>query len=992
MNIDKVRLYILLPALLVPLVIAGIELVFHNGSSGSWLVLWAAGAACLASLVFLWFYAGAVRRQLLRDREQLKGIIEEHAATDRGLLIREQNRQKEVDSHRRAETRLSAQRQELEESRRSIVRINSDLSRENAEREKAEHRLAASEARFKELFNLLQEGISIVDENEIVQMANPAFARILGESSRDDMVGKSLFAYIPEDQHEMVAAQTRSRRRGEIAQYEVDLVTAQGDIRTVLAKVSPRMDRDGRYLGAVGSCLDITDHKRSEREVSDAHATLETVLHSARHMAIVAVDNDHIITVFNTGAELMLDYRAEDVIGKRTPAAFMVRDELDEAGKKLESELGRPVAGLDALDARIKGGADHDDGKWTMLRRDGEPLTVQLALSPMKDDEGGMTGVLCVALDITEQEQAQVALEKYANDLEMAREYQELNAKQLQQLVTELDEARNKAVIANKTKSEFLANMSHEIRTPMNGIIGMTGLTLDTDLTEEQREYLVMVKTSADNLLRIINDILDFSKIEAGKMKLEKIQFSLRQIMESAIAPLAIDTRRKGLELILYIEPDVPDRVTADPGRIRQIIINLAGNAIKFTEQGEIVIRVAMDEGESVPAFHFSIGDTGIGIPAEKQTTIFQSFTQADGSTTRKYGGTGLGTTISKQLVELMDGRIWIESPCNNTELGGPGTKVHFTVTLENQGEPARPSTEGVAALHGRRVLIVDDSESNREMFASLLKGWGMQTETALDGEAALDLLQRAGDSGGCFDLALVDARLPAMDGYQLLAAMARLNPVRRPPVIFLDPIQDSSHRDQVRRLGACEYLAKPVKADVLLEAVLRLLVLGIARKRVALLPAELHKTEPPPPPASGRMGRVLLAEDNHVNQVLVSKLLVKANYQVTIVGNGHEAVITLRSERFDLVLMDVHMPVMDGFEATLQIRIDEEHDISHMPIVAMTANAMEGDRERCLAAGMDDYLSKPIDPDLLFACLAKHLSLRGVCDASQPLESVREA
>ena len=562
-------------------------------------------------------------------------------------------------------------------------------------------------------------------------------------------------------------------------------------------------------------------------------------------------------------------------------------------------------------------------------------LTTQV---PLRDKNGRITGLAGIGRDITQLKKAQEEMRK----------------------------AREAAEAANHAKSEFLANMSHEIRTPLNGVIGMTDLALETQLTPEQRDYLETVKVSADSLLTVINDILDFSKIEAGKIDLEAIDFNLRDSLETALKTMALRADEKGLELLCEIAPDVPEVVKGDSSRLRQVIINLLGNAIKFTHRGEVSVRVCVESRE-LPDYllRFTVADTGIGIPAEKCDSIFAPFTQADSSTTRKYGGTGLGLAISSRLVAMMGGAIWVESEV------GRGSEFHFTVHLEaadareiKVGTPARPEL-----LRGVKVLVVDDNQANRRILEGMLKRWEMIAMAVSGGEEALAQMSAALASGEPFSLILTDSHMPNMDGFALIENI-RCRPEFSTATIMM--LTSAGHRGDAARcqeLGVAAYLLKPIRQSELREAVAR--ALGAPRQdgaiplitRYTLQDAQEHR----------KSLRILVVEDNLVNQRLAVRLLEKRGHHVAVAGDGQQALVALEKERFDLILMDMQMPEMDGFEAAAAIRKREKASDQHLPIVALTAHAMKGDREKCLAAGMDGYLSKPIRPQELDVVLRRY-------------------
>jgi len=783
--------------------------------------------------------------------------------------------------------------------------------RDVTERQQAEQALRESEERYKTLFESATDGIMIFeaegDQAGRIVAANPAAAENTGYTV-DELVSLTIGDLQPPEQAKLTAQDRHRIVQGEHITVELLRRRKDGTTFPIEVNAGPLTLGGKRYI--LSFARDLTQRKQIEKEATMLAHTVRSI-----QEAVCITDSEDILLFVNDAFLKTYGYERHEVVGKnifelvRLPA----NSAHDTAAIPPPNLIGRW------------------EGELLNRRKDGTAFPIHLSTSPIFDETGRTIALVGVTQDITESNRA----------------------------IAELQKAKESAEAASLAKSEFLANMSHEIRTPMNGIIGMTELALDTDLTAEQREYLRLVKLSADSLLKVINDILDFSKIEAGKLELDLDEFNLQDAVDEVMKALGLRADQKGLELAYYLRPGVPDLIVGDLGRLRQILVNLVGNAIKFTERGEVIVRVDVEtQTNEEVVLHFGVRDTGIGVPRDKHTMIFASFTQADGSTTRRYGGTGLGLAISSQLVHLMGGQIWVESPVDLP--GGEassGSMFHFTARF---GIPRSPVTDAHplegSTLAGLPVLVVDDNATNRRILEVQLTNWGMSPTTAEGAGSALNAIKQAEAAGSPFKLALLDFHMPGMDGLAL-AEQIRMLPMGGDFRIIM--MSSSLHQNQARQrsLGIDASLLKPVKAAELL-GVIKAVLSTDARLQAPPRQAAL-KTENPL--------RVLVAEDSPVNQTLIMRLLEKWGHTPVIAEGGKEALALLDAGKFDLVLMDLQMPDINGFEATAAIRQKERGDGAHIPIIALTAHALKGDRERCLEAGMDDYLSKPIETQKLF-------------------------
>ncbi|MGB7060939.1 MAG: PAS domain S-box protein [Candidatus Zixiibacteriota bacterium] len=808
------------------------------------------------------------------------------------------------------------------------------IVRDITERKSMEKALRESEKKYRTLVEQSLQGLAVVQDFRVL-FANSALAEISGYSVEE------LLCLSPEEVKSLVHAEDRDmiwerfqhRLSGKPVspRYEFRIVRKEGTVRW-LEMFASRIDYRGK-LAVHAAIMDVTERKQAKEKLQESEKKYRTLVETAQE-GIGILDPDENIIFVNQAFADLLDYQKEELLSLNL-SQISDKEQLTEFRKETEK--------------RRHGNSSTYETK--LYTKTGEPKYFSLSASPLFDEKGTFTGTMGLLADITERKQAEEMLRK----------------------------AKEEAEDANQLKSEFLANMSHEIRTPMNAIIGMTDITLDTDLTDEQRDYLTTVKESARGLLELLNDILDLSKIEADRVELETIDFDLRVTVEGVADTLATKASAKGLELACIIHSQVPCLLRGDPGRIRQILMNLAGNAIKFTETGEVVIRVELEkETEDKAMLLLSVSDTGVGIPTEKQAWIFESFTQADGSTTRKHGGTGLGLSISKRLVEMMDGRIGVESE------PGKGSRFWFTVALQKQEDSHEDLPPVAPDIRGMRILVVDDNQTNRTILVKMTESFGCSPEAVESGKEAIQALKRAAHKEKLFDLVLLDMQMPGMGGEETLGAIRRDPDIKDVTVIILTSLGVRGDVARLQALGCAGYLTKPIKQSQLFDTIIT--VLSRQKKVVGPEPIRIV-TRHTIAEEKRRKTRILLAEDNPMNQKLAVVLLKRAGYLIDAVENGRLAVEAINRRAYDLVLMDVQMPEMDGFEATKTIRRKQDEKRC-IPIVAMTAHAMKGDREKCLQAGMDDYVAKPIEPQELIGTIEKWT---GSCDPNEPTVGRKE-
>ena len=796
-----------------------------------------------------------------------------------------------------------------------FIAIRTDIT----ERKLMEADIKSAEARLRRITNTVPGVVFQWHAKEgdyKFTFVSPRVHKVLGLTSASVMADPSLIIrqIVHEDRKEIWEAVTDCARRGVSWQGEYRVRLPNDSIRWIRNEmnVEPERTADGAAV-FTGIWQDVTELKEADERLREVTANIPVAV----FQYFVGEGDRFVITFLSQAIQTICGLKPDEVIKDTRLLLSAIHPQDADA---FLSGLGRP-----------KPGAQTQSVDFRMVHQvTGHMVWVHGEAHPRQLPTGDWVW------------------NGYFTDITASKE-----------IAQELQKAKDEAVAASRAKSDFLANMSHEIRTPMNGVMGMTDLLLDTTLDAEQAEYVNIVKSSADALLRVINDILDFSKIEAGKLLIEQIPFHLGKTVDETLKALALRAHDKGLELVCDVAQNVPMGVVGDPGRLRQILMNLIGNAIKFTAKGEVVLRVGVEVADDASAqLHMAVSDSGIGIAAEKLDTIFEAFSQEDSSTTRKYGGTGLGLTICARLVEALGGRIWVESEI------GKGSTFHFTmlVGLDAQQEDASLS---LLAFEGMHALVVDDNAVNRMVLARALQAAGVAVQVAESGVAALGLLDSIGRQKP-FDLVVLDAQMPVMDGFTLAEEIRRIPHCEKTPLVMLSSSGLKGDAQRARDVGIAGYASKPVSREELAQVLARALHIDVMQARVA----PVVVTHVPQVVLD-----VLLVEDHVINQKLAVALLERWGHRVTVAGNGKIAVDALAEKHFDVVLMDMLMPVMDGLEATVQIRTRERNTgvARPTPIIAMTANAMEADRDRCIAAGMNDYISKPINAPELQALLQQY-------------------
>jgi two-component system sensor histidine kinase/response regulator len=804
------------------------------------------------------------------------------------------------------------------------------------ERRQAEQRLHEERRLLRTLMENLPEVIYLKDAKGRYLIDNAAHRQVLGAASEEEVRGKTVFDFFPAEQAQIYADDDlQVLAAGKAVQNRLEVIpNGAGQPRQYDFTKVPLAEDNGRLRGLIGIGRDVTEQLEAERSRARERNLLRTLMdHLPDHIFVKDIHSRFLLA--NAATLRSLGVSSQDEVYGKTDFDFLPHDQ---ARRFLEDEQRVLESGTAMIDREEQLTDATGQTRWLLTTK-----------APLRGADGELIGIVGISHDITQRKQME------------------------EQLRRAVDAAES----ANRAKGEFLARMSHEIRTPMNAILGMTQLALESDLDADQRECLQLVLASGESLLTVINDILDLSRIEAGKLTLDPAPFVLRDSLADTIRGLGVKAQQKGLELICHVEPDVPDLLIGDLGRLRQVLINLAGNAIKFTHHGEVVLTVrklprSADVPETAVELEFEVRDTGIGIPADKLPSIFEPFEQVDGSTTRRYEGTGLGLAISSQLVQLMGGRpagpgnwIHVRSEVGQGSCFSFSARFDLVMGQEMQLGPVEP-----ADLRGLRVLVVDDNATQRSVLVELLSNWRMVPVAVGSTSAALSELRRAASAGQPYDVLLTDALMPAPDGFELAKQVLQQPDLVPHVLLMLTPADRATHSERCRQLGLPEMVLKPIKPSELLDSILRV-VCQSSPQRESLKGEESGSSEAEVglPPL-----RILLAEDAVVNQRLAIRLLEKGGHRVRVAGNGWQVLQALERERFDLILMDVQMPELGGFETTRLIRQREQNTGRHVPIVALTAHAMKGDREKCLEAGMDGYVAKPIRSRELFQAIVEVL------------------
>ncbi len=924
-----------------------------------------------------------------------------------------------IDSFNGMSDNLQKTIDELEDSEQN-------LKAEISEKSQAEEQLRATKDHLEDLIKNSIDPIAICDSKTNIVNPNRAFFEMLGYS-KEEILGKDVFSFsvtekgayesttgepviLTEDYFRVHSEQINKLfSEGKISNWPSYYLNKNNLVIPVIQSFVFLHNDKGTMTGAFGIIREITEQRKAELQLVKSKEDLENIIETSLD-PIVITDGYAYITKVNKAFLNMLSYSREEVLGK------MIYDFAVYKSGTYESISGEQITIDDKFSKKQTDSATRliNDGRisnWSSyyINKHKKLIPVMLNMVFVDNDKGERTNTFAIIRNITEQQRSENQLIHYRNHLEnmvqsrtnaLAKANSQLkeNLVELKQKEEELEQTMKKAEAANEAKSQFLATMSHEIRTPLNGIIGMAELAMDTELDDDQMDIFNTINEESNSLLSVINEILDFSKIEAAKIELEEIPFDLRIMLEDVIGGLYLRVRQSGLDLLLFLPPGLPTKMIGDPGKLRQILINLIGNALKFTHKGEIYVKaeIAEDLGEQI-IVRFSVKDTGIGIPKDKLATIFDSFTQADGSTSRKYGGTGLGTTISKQFAEMMGGRIGVESD------EGKGSTFWFTINFIKQPKQQAVLSNKNIDLQGLRVLVVDDNRTNRHILMEYLRFWDCKPVAVPGGKEALSLLDESDSSNKPFDLVLTDIIMPGMGGFTLAEKIRSEKNIKTLPIIVLPTAGKMGDGNRCRTLGINGYLTKPIRRDSLYKTIKS--VMGIPLKPEDSLPQELV-TKHTISEDNRKNIRILLAEDYPTNQQVALQHLQGAGYQADLAENGRQAVEAFKQKQYDIILMDLQMPEIDGYEATKQIRkleeqlrvtcngpqdTDKTSDIkkntTRIPIIAMTAHAIKKYKERCLEAGMDDYITKPLRRKILLETVEKWAG--GIDDCQLKLEDL---